>query len=355
MARLRNEVARRTVADLEELLRSGIASGEHAPGQLLPSARELSRRHGIGPRSVRNALRALEDEHLIVAEPRRGYRVLNGAGAARKCAALAFVVPRFGSAEIRSAYAGLLNELQRVAGAGGSPLLALGGKGVGAGEISEQLSVHEVRGAIVNSYDPDLIKAIRRLEVPLVAVDVWHRDLAVDSVIQDGFGGGYLAAEYLLGRGHERIAYFGRRVPRELGMLAADRLGGALSGAVEHGGSIPPGMQALTTEDSAEERRQAIERLLRGENRPTGIIALWAEHAETSRRVAADLGLEIGRDVEIVGWQTRAAPASETGSPRIVWSMAEMAEVAVARLEGRRANPGMPVTVSKIPVQLELS
>jgi DNA-binding LacI/PurR family transcriptional regulator len=114
-------------------------------------------------------------------------------------------------------------------------------------------------------------------------------------------------------------------------------------------------MRVLTSGDTLEERQEAIERLLRSDGRPTGIIALWAEHAEAARLAAAELDLEIGRDLEIVGWQNKAAAASEVASPRIVWSVAEMAEMAVARLEQRRANPNMPVSVSKIPVHLELS
>jgi len=355
MARLSNEVAQRTVEGLEELLRSAIASGEYAEGQLLPGTRELARRHDMGPRSVRNALRALEEDALISAEPRRGYRVLKAGKSVETGAALAFVVPRRGSAEIRTAYPGLLDQLQRAAGAGGRPLLALGGMDAGADQTAGQLKSHHVGGAIVNSYDPALIAAIGALGVPMVAIDVWHRELGTDSVIQDGFGGGYLAAEYLAEKGHERIAYFGRKVRCELGLLAADRLGGALSGAVQFGGNIPPEMRLLTSGDTSEDRQEAIERLLRSENRPTGVIALWAEHAEAARLAAAELGLEVGRDLEIVGWQTKSASASEATCPRIVWSVAEMAEMAVSRLEQRRANPNMPVTVSKIPVQLELS
>lgn len=359
MSRLSNHVAQRTVVELEELLRSGIRSGEHAPGQLLPSARELARRHGIGLRSVRHALRALKDDALISAEPRRGYRVLARAGGRREVGgtggALAFIVPRYGSSEIRTAYPGLLDELQRVAGAGGSPLLALGGKGVSPERISEQLSGHEVRGVIVNSHDPALIRAVKALQVPVVGVDVWHRELGIDSIIQDGFGGGYLAAEHLIGKGHRRIAYFGLKVPHRLGWLAADRLGGALSAVIQAGADIPEEMRILAERSRQEDARQRLAEMLSRESRPTGLVALWREHTATAVSVAGELGLQVGRDLDIVGWGTGPREPGEVGLPRISWSVAEMAEMAVARLEHRRAAPDMPVTVSKISVQLVLS
>lgn len=66
--------ARRRASDaLADELRSKILSGELSPGTLLPNERELAERSGVGRSSVREALKALEIQGLIVTRPgRRG-------------------------------------------------------------------------------------------------------------------------------------------------------------------------------------------------------------------------------------------------------------------------------------------
>jgi GntR family transcriptional regulator/MocR family aminotransferase len=57
-------------------LRQALARGQAAPGELLPSLRELSAQCGLHWHTVRAALQDLEAEGWLGAEPRRGYRVL---------------------------------------------------------------------------------------------------------------------------------------------------------------------------------------------------------------------------------------------------------------------------------------
>ena len=77
---------------------------------------------------------------------------------------------------------------------------------------------------------------------------------------------------------------------------------------------------------------------------------------------AAELGLEPGKDVDIVGWT--AEEQYETGyrmrfkgaklPPTMVWSVAELARRSVARLAERRASPSMSPTLIKVPTRLRL-
>lgn len=59
---------------LQELLRSAIANGEYAPGVKLVE-RELALRYGVGRTAVRDALRHLTAERLLVLTENRGARV----------------------------------------------------------------------------------------------------------------------------------------------------------------------------------------------------------------------------------------------------------------------------------------
>lgn len=64
---------------LETLLRKAIESGEYASGAPLPSEFEIARRHGISRVTVRQALRRLEDDGLIIRQRGRGTFVAEGA------------------------------------------------------------------------------------------------------------------------------------------------------------------------------------------------------------------------------------------------------------------------------------
>lgn len=57
-------------------LRRKIGVGEqYAPGERLPSIRQLAREYGISPQTVQSALRELRSEHLIIAQQGRAFFV----------------------------------------------------------------------------------------------------------------------------------------------------------------------------------------------------------------------------------------------------------------------------------------
>jgi DNA-binding LacI/PurR family transcriptional regulator len=303
------------------------------------------------------ALRTLEEDRLIAAEPRRGYRVLESQADDGSGSALAFVVPYSESGEIRTHYGSLLDHLQRCADLTGRPLLVVGGCTGGPAGVVKHLSMHGASGVVISGHDPALLAAIARLDLPLVGVDIWHPEMGIDTVIQDGFTGGYLAARHLAERGHRKIAYVGRQVPPAAGLLAPDRLGGALAGLLENGLDLLPPLRLLSTEPTSDSLEAPLRELLSGPSRPTGVIALWAPFAATVAAVADRVGLKLGADLEIVGWgvEENADPQFPQGyrPPRVTWSVRDMARTVVARLDTRRNCPALPPAVLKVPATLK--
>ncbi|HUY45109.1 MAG TPA: winged helix-turn-helix domain-containing protein [Streptosporangiaceae bacterium] len=59
----------------EDLRRKIGAGGQYAPGERLPSIRQLAREYGISPQTVQSALRELRSEQLIVAQQGRAFFV----------------------------------------------------------------------------------------------------------------------------------------------------------------------------------------------------------------------------------------------------------------------------------------
>jgi DNA-binding GntR family transcriptional regulator len=66
---------RRPFRQISDDLRSQIASGKFAPGQLLPSIKALSNDYGVAGQTIQSALRVLKEEGLVISEPARGLYV----------------------------------------------------------------------------------------------------------------------------------------------------------------------------------------------------------------------------------------------------------------------------------------
>jgi len=60
-----------------------VASGALAPGELIPSVRELARRLAVNPNTVARAYRQLQDDQVLDALPGTGLQVARGAP--RRC------------------------------------------------------------------------------------------------------------------------------------------------------------------------------------------------------------------------------------------------------------------------------
>jgi DNA-binding LacI/PurR family transcriptional regulator len=138
------------------------------------------------------------------------------------------------------------------------------------------------------------------------------------------------------------------------------RFSGAMSGLRRSGLELPPELQADTAGGPGIEAARA---LLSRPDRPTALLALWRDMALDAARAARELGLVVGRDLEIVGWcaeeqYERDYAAQFAGGPvpaAVVWSIATLAETAVARLLERRANPNLPAMRINIQTSLRLA
>jgi LacI family transcriptional regulator len=340
---------------LVRLLRDSILSGKVVSGDYLPTVRELCAKHEMSIETVQRAIRALEAEGLIVAEPGRGFRVLARANDPLRGCPLAYLsgssTDPSALSEFRSQ---LLRHLRDAAASRGWALLAVQAEGQASTRVAEQLRVLRAFGAAVDSDNAEIIAALKATGMPLLLLDAWVDGADTDAILQDGQDGGILAARYLLERGCRRIAWLGS-VDRNAHTL--DRLGGALSGLCVEGLALDP----LVATDQSNGVSRARE-LLSRRDRPEAILALWLGDALAVARAAADLGLEVGRDFQMVGWcpeelyESSYVPGFRPGAvpPAVTWSIRTMAETAVARMAERRDNPGLPALRVKVPVRLRL-
>ncbi len=343
---------------LASSIREDIREGRLEVGQFLPAGRKLAESHSLNSKTVWRALKQLEVEGLVAAEPRRGYRVLPGALEPGKGFPVAFVMsPReLATAPKTDFEVILLAELQRAAARRGWSLLVVGTQENSYGEVLTQLRNGRISGLLLDTADVELQKLVEQAGVPLVMVETGREDANVDSVVQDGFRGGLLAAAQLLSAGHRRIGWLGLDA-KNGNPLVIDRYYGTIAGLARGGVSISRECCAVN-EGAAMER--AAGELLAGAERPTGIVALWQSATWGLCHAARSLKLKVGRDFDMVGWanaedyEERFRSLFEPGRlpPAVVWEVASMAETALARLEERRTKPELPTIHLRIPTRL---
>jgi DNA-binding LacI/PurR family transcriptional regulator len=338
-------------------IRKEIEAGKHPSGEFLPTVRELSKVHGLACSTVHRALKQLVAEGLIAAEPRQGYRVLAGSGRAERGCPLAYVFSREEYFTLQGSFEKLLlAAFQKAAARRGWTLLSAL---VGLEDIDrniEDLKEARVGAVAVDSNNPEIIGAFQDAGFAVVSVNSWLEDMDVDNVVQDGQLGGIQAVGHLVERGHQRIGWFGMT---DFVGHSMDRYSGAVAGMGRAGLTLRPD---FVIGDKGEKGRAALRELLSRDERPTAMLALWQGSAEIVAGVAAELGLKLGEDIDVVSW-TREEDYAETHlaafkggaiPAAVTWSVNQMAEAAVARVEERRRRPDLPTVRIKIPTRLML-
>lgn len=85
---------------------------------------------------------------------------------------------------------------------------------------------------MLGQFEKSFVKAVEALELPLVCVDFYYDDLALDSIVSNNFNAGYIATKYLLNHGHQSIGYVGR-IPSTNSII--DRYLGFTKALIEQG------------------------------------------------------------------------------------------------------------------------
>ncbi len=348
---------------LATALRSKIISGSFKTGDFLPSVRELTAERGLAHTTVYRALRQLAAEGWVSAEAGRGYRVLARGNDPDRGAPVAFVLTpqshlqRTPLDDLRKS---LLAGLQGAAAERDWVLMALEYAGSAEDAVLGRLRELKACGAILDTLSPALIAAVGRSGLPVVAVENWHEDSAVDAVVQDSFRGGFVAGSWLAARGHRRIGWI---APAAVSRQGSERFGGAAAALAERGIELAPELRLGIADFGAPDRVKPVREYLARPDRPEAILALWQGPTALVAQAARELGLVPGRDFDMVGWSTeeeydswfRPNFQSVPVPPAVVWDVGELARTAVSRLAERRANPKLPPITLKIPTRLRVA
>ncbi|NHA69600.1 LacI family DNA-binding transcriptional regulator [Phycicoccus flavus] len=146
---------------------------------------------------------------------------------------------------------------------------------------------------------PDEVELVDRLGLPLVAIGSPVPGRPFVGI--DDRAAMRTAVEHLVALGHERIGYIGV-VPQNVAHVRApqDRLASFLATMDDRGLEVPDGW-VLGSDWTADAAARDCADLLSGPDRPTALVAASDEMAIGVRETARRLGLDVPRDLSVVG------------------------------------------------------
>ena len=213
-----------------------------------------------------------------------------------------------------------------------------------------------VDGVIINrhlGFSESYMAHIQRLGIPAIFLNVKQE---FDCVHPDDLTGGRIAAELLLGMGHERIAYLDTDEPENRHYSKQDRRAG-YEQAMQSAGKTPqiallPAAYPAPGHPGPAMRIEAARLLLMQANRPTAILAY--EIAETMAVVHAAhiLGMRIPQDLSIIQFHHRIDLRYFIPIQTVSNAMREVGTAAVEMLLEKIDRPQTPLPTRVVPVKM---
>jgi LacI family transcriptional regulator len=190
---------------------------------------------------------------------------------------------------------------------------------------------------------------------PIVVLDGRPRDhdSIADWVVPDETGGAYTATQRLIEAGHRRIAFCNVSSPRFVARSL--RRAGYQDALAAAGIPVDPGLVIEAAEPSASAGREPALRLLQSDNPPTAVFCFSDQIAFGFYQIAHRLGLEIPRDLSIVGFDNHQFIADSLlpGLTTIQLPHRDMgtwaAQQVIARIRGT-AEPGQVQRLMPCPI-----
>ena len=288
---------------LKEYIRDQIRRGELVPGQQLHTENILIQQFKLSRHTVRKALGDLEKEGWINREQGRGTFVTNQVTNKIGCIAVIIKsITNFIFPDIIRGIAGVLSEAKfeiKLFLSGGDPELE--------DEYLGQILAGEIDGVIIEQAQNLLpsrnIKYFRELErkrVPYLMIHSYCPDLDPAYVVVDDCLGGYLATQYLLQLGHQRIAgIFNIDVKQGI-----DRQAGYKKALLEYG--IQPSASLIGQYQYRTEHSrfpfQFTQELLSRPERPTAIFCYNDLDAIRVLDAIRQAKLRVPEDISIIGY-----------------------------------------------------
>jgi len=347
-------------------IRADIRDGIYAPGERLPAEVYLANFLRVSRGTLRHALRVLLDEGMIETIAGKGTFVPHYE-ARRSIGLIGMILPSV----VRARNPELITGAEETARQAGYSLV-LGISGDERWLETEQIERMVSQGAsglIVYSVDgpPDDVPKLRALVdrgVPLVLIDRYTPDLAVDAVTMDNVSGGFQAVQHLIQQGYRRIGYIGTSNVGTSSIV--ERMAGYRWALEHHGLSFEPDLMCtevrrlLAWPPREPDKLRFNERILRDyldrEDRPEAVFVCNDYVAFEVVQLAERMHLRIPDDLALVGFDN-VAYTDYFGVPLTTVEQqrheigATAATLLLERISGRRTRLGRFVVSTRLIIR----
>jgi DNA-binding LacI/PurR family transcriptional regulator len=206
-------------------------------------------------------------------------------------------------------------------------------------------------GLIILSLPVDDVQVRRLIDHGLPAVLIEYPHPKLDCVEIDDVEGGYMAAKYLMGKGHRRIAFLGDTDLPEYSIHPVSlRLRGFRRALKEARIKLPDIFVRLAPY-SQEQTRQAAKELLNLPDPPTAIFAATDFQALGVLKAARQLNIKVPEQVAVIGFDDLDM-AEYVDLTTISQHLDESGKLAVEILLAQIESPSRPPRHVKLPLAL---
>lgn len=197
--------------------------------------------------------------------------------------------------------------------------------------------------------DDEVIDRVVAGRVPVILAVRGLRNGSYTMVVHDDRGGGALAAQHLIGLGHERLAQL--HGPADIDTFV--RRGEGFSEAVRRAGKLDLSLEESARYPDLNEGRRLMNLLLDEEEVPTGVFAPTDVMAVGALEAIAGRGLVCPGDISVVGYND--VPLVGRLSPPLTTIRLPSEKVGIRAAEcaaGLVENPGLEPVEIELPAEL---
>lgn len=210
----------------------------------------------------------------------------------------------------------------------------------------------QLAGIVAVSCPSVVYRYLIELHVPAVVYgSVYSTQLPITSIDSDNFQGGQLLTQYLVDRGHRRIAFLMTGAGRPGNNLFLDGINNALAST----GLLPTVLIPRLIQNDLEALRAIARELFEGPDRPTAVITRGIAQLDVVTSVAADVGLAVPKDLEIVFDHDQTTPRLDT--PPYPWVQPTLSFTEITAMIGKilkELASGIPSTAKRVVIPMEL-
>ena len=326
---------------LQTWLQDRIEQGYYATNEKIPTEVELVKLSGLSRATVRQALRNLEQGGYIVRKKRVGSFVLKIEKDTKNIPTVGILIP-----DIRSGYAPILARGAEDEATKNNISLIL----CNTDDLLSQAKYHidrlinlKVSGVIyvpVAASDKDnlqIIKKLKRKNIPVVLADRGIQDSEIDIVTTNNFEGSRQIAQHLINEGHERIAFLSNK------LYSTERLryDGFISKMKEANINQDPAITILDKGAFNVNRYLThVHKILKNKKKFTAVYAGHDRIALLFYSAATNMGLSVPEDFSLVGYDNMPLTTiSLTTMHQPIYEMGqESVRLIIARINNENSN-----------------